>query len=684
MTGVSLYAIVDAIPGAGALLSDGHLIVVLATQATCCIAAGLAASYLWQRRAARAHRILLAGLLASIVMPLTYLLVRHLGLGILTPSVPVSYEPQNNDSFAESALMMSVNVSTLSASDAETGLSQIEDEELFDEAFAFDPTEPRFMDETLADPAHSDTSLPWPLLFFSGSLATGLALCGRLLWQFRLGRRLLVDAQAVDAGTLGDALAQARQRMGVDRPVHLRCSPYVRSPLIWCWGREPVLLVHRQTSRRPPHGDWVGIFCHELAHWKRLDHVTGLFCELLWCAVPWHPLLWWARGRLSALSEEACDDWVLAGGRVGVDYAESLLGLSPQAQLAFLPTVVGKEKAMKERICRILNDRCGNPHAGARWAVLVAVAALGTSVTVALAQPGPRISGGPEGPANPAEVSRPKPPRQAADQQRPLLIEGRRNVLNRLLDNLREQRQRTEAKVQERGDRQDNETVVLRSELAAIRNHIAVIERQLESLDQAQPGKAAGPGPARGVGRPAVDEPRLSRLQNRISEAEARLSGLEEQGKGDSAQAEQIRENLRQAREQMRTARQQAGAPGQFRPKSQEQPAPGRRADIQNRIRTLDKELQNQEDPQSDRAGQLRKEIRQLRAQMQQMDNRPPAEGQPPVKKPPVDGAPRPQVQLQDQVQKLQGQMSNLNRQMEQLQRTLDQLVQQRSAGQSS
>jgi beta-lactamase regulating signal transducer with metallopeptidase domain len=492
----------------------------------------------------------------------------------------------------------------------------IDGDDLFDDALVFDPTEPVFLDTLPIDPAAESSSLAWPAVLWSGSLLTSLALFARLLWQFALGRRLVQQAHPVEADGIRNALEKARARMGIRGSVQLLCSRDVCSPLIWCWRQVPALLVHKQTSDGLPRCDWVGIFCHELAHWRRLDHLTGLFGELLVCAAPWHPLLWWARGRLATLSEEACDDWVLAGGQPGVDYAESLLDLSPQAQMAFLPTVVGKEKAMKERIRRILKDRCGNPKAGMRWMLLVGAAALLTSATVALAQPGsPAPSDSREvAPAGRAQADRPARSRQLPPERREMALQGRRNVLNRMLENLRQQKRQAEASLQNKGDKQDDETAVLRSELATIENHIDAIERQLQTRDEPQ----AGPG-AKPVGQRPAAEQRLLRVQGRIKDAEAKLNKLEATGQGDSEQAQKLRQDLRVAREQLRVAREQpdAARPNRERPAAQpaRQPAPV-----------------------------------------------------------------RPQIQLQEQVQQLQNQMGDLNRQMEQVQRTLNRLVEQRPA----
>ena len=59
------------------------------------------------------------------------------------------------------------------------------------------------------------------------------------------------------------------------------------------------------------HDRWSAILCHELAHWKRADHLAALVAELLTCLLPWQPLAWVVRARMADLSELACDDWAL-------------------------------------------------------------------------------------------------------------------------------------------------------------------------------------------------------------------------------------------------------------------------------------------------------------------------------------------------------------------------------------
>jgi len=135
--------------------------------------------------------------------------------------------------------------------------------------------------------------------------------------------------------------------------------------------------------------DWAGVLCHELAHYKRRDHICGLLAELAVCILPWHPLLWWAKSRLVRLSEQACDDWVVATGQTGTDYAESLLDLTPGGQMAFVPAVVSSKRGLAGRIRRILQDNCGNPRTGVVWALVVSIMAVCLTVGVACAQTRP-------------------------------------------------------------------------------------------------------------------------------------------------------------------------------------------------------------------------------------------------------------------------------------------------------
>jgi beta-lactamase regulating signal transducer with metallopeptidase domain len=435
----------------GEILSESRLCLLLLTQGTACITLGLAGSYLLRRHASRAHQVLLIALLASVLMPASYIGVKHFGLGVLVAEVPAAPEASLD--------LQSVDTSAL------TEIPGVEVESAQVATEVAEPASLPFVSPT------EIVSLPWRAILLTCWAAAALILMARLAFRFILGIYLLQNARPVEAVHVRQALDEAGRRIGIAGPVDIRTSNKVCSPVIWCWSRTPTLLVQTDALEDTRPRDWVGVFCHELAHLKRLDHLAGLFAELLICLAPWHLLLWWARKQLLRFSEEACDDWVVAGGQIGVDYAESLLELSPQPELAFVPTVVGKEKTMKARICRIVQDRCGNPRIGRRWASIVTILILGLAVGVAFAQ------------RRPLQHEEPVLHEQK-EHQHELMMAGRRNVLGRLLEQLVDQARDIEAALRERGDDPGEDGYVMRAELEALHEHIEIVERQLRNLDR--------------------------------------------------------------------------------------------------------------------------------------------------------------------------------------------------------
>lgn len=480
-------------------------------QGTACAALGLAASYLLSRHPARAHQVLLAGVLTAVLTPALYLLVHHFGLGAFAASTgPALPEP------VETVLVELADIKELSAVEGVSVPPVVE----------------------LAEPPATVTPLPWRAILLRTWVVTSLLLLGRFVLRLGLGLHLLRVSEPLKCNKLQEALAAAKARVGVNASVRLRRSERVRSPVIWCWSRRPVLLVHDGAEEADANADWVSVFSHELAHWRRRDQFVGLLAELLTAAVPWHPLAWWIERRLLRLSEEVCDDWAVAGAPTGVDYAESLLNLSPERQWAFLPTVVGKEKAMKERIRRIVRDRCSNPKIGVRWTAAVCILAVLATVGVAFAQ------------RRPVERDR----REAEEREemrldaekRELAIAGRRNVLRRLLEQLVAQTRDIEASLRDGGDAMGEEGQVRRAELDALREHIALLERQLQALGRRDRGRDAPPEFER-----HADE--LRRHQHELMSRTGRLElELRELGDSQPDRRERVEAELRAVGEERR------------------------------------------------------------------------------------------------------------------------------------
>lgn len=579
------------------LLSETPLWMLLVAQSTGSIAAGLAASYALKRHPARAHQMLLIALATSVFMPTAYLLVRHFELGMLPAEV--SMAPSSDTSPAALAETPPIE-SPLAFTDVDLAVTEAIPEEPL-------PVAP-------AGPAR--TALPWSFILATGWAAVSTALLGRILLQFALGLRLLRASAPLETPSVLGALQTAKARLRIRRPVLIACHSTVRSPVIWCWSRTPVLLVQR-LDEDTPAGDWVGVFCHELAHLKRGDHLSGVFAEILAAAIPWHPLSWWARGRLARLSEEACDDWVLLGGQTPLDYAETLLHLSPQRRTTFLPTVVGKETTMKARIYRIVKDQCNDPRIGRRWALALCLLVTFTTTTVALAQRQRMPRQSPERPLAAEADQRGEPPQTPA-------LAGRRNVLERMLDQLVAQAEETEARLKERGERSDEETVMLHSELRTLREQIGMIERQLQALNRPGPRVAVPRRPSLDRSRPRGEAERLENLRARQNEIRARLDEI---GDPDNPEARELREQLARLDVETRQAeaRERARQAATSRASRAGTNKEGVIDDLRKHQDDIRARLNEIDDPDNAEARELRKQLEATRRQIDLMENAPAA-----------------------------------------------------------
>ncbi|MBN1806322.1 MAG: hypothetical protein JW837_13825 [Sedimentisphaerales bacterium] len=361
---------------------------LLLLQSTIFMALGLTGSFLFKRRAARAHQALLLGVIIALLLPFMSVLVNHYGLGLLEAesssskgAIPESAENTliTTKTVEDNAIAEPIIADTPMLLNDEPMPSSVTLKSL--------PQEPSVVKiEKPTVTGDLTEKIPWTGVFMWVWGLISLALLLRLIRTFILGIRLLHTAEALDNTRITEALFTARKKLGVRQNIDIRVSPTVRSPIIWCWSFRPILLVPAGTKSLTRHADWLGLFYHEIAHLKRLDHVVGLITELAVSLIWWHPLLWWAKQRLLFLSEQACDDWVLAGGQAGPDYADLLLNLLPEGRMAFVPTIVRKEKTMKERIYRIIKHPNNNPRAGWNWTLITLIVILSVAIGTAFAQ----------------------------------------------------------------------------------------------------------------------------------------------------------------------------------------------------------------------------------------------------------------------------------------------------------
>jgi beta-lactamase regulating signal transducer with metallopeptidase domain len=331
-------------------------------QSTIFLAAGLLGGFLLRRRSARAHRVLLLAMMAAVIVPAASILVKHYQLGMLTAKPAVIQPPVESHIIRETTGVISNNITEHSPVPVSRDLQP-------------------------AITGSNVVKFPWRSALLYAWTAVSLILAARLLVTFILGVRVLRNATPLDSEKIEQAIDKAKAKLSIRKQVQIHSSGNIQSPVIWCWRRLPVLLVPRATGL--PDIDWSGVLCHELAHYKRRDHLAGLLSELAVCLLPWQLLLWLTKSRLISLSEQACDDWVVASGQSGTDYAESLLNLTPEGQMAFVPAVVRSKTGLAGRVRRILKDSCGNPRTGAAWALASSVIAICLAAAIAFAQTKP-------------------------------------------------------------------------------------------------------------------------------------------------------------------------------------------------------------------------------------------------------------------------------------------------------
>ncbi len=190
------------------------------------------------------------------------------------------------------------------------------------------PTYPLPRPRAIQGPRHAATPAmaavgSWPVWLFGIWMIGALGVVARYAWGrmalHRLARSSTLDAESTVL------VQQTAQRMRIGRPVSLRNSDRVEMPMTWGVFRPQVVLPAAAIDWTPECRHRV--LQHELAHIQRLDAGTQLVAQAAATIFWFHPLVWYAVGRMRCERERACDDQVLTAGAVAADYASDLLAL---------------------------------------------------------------------------------------------------------------------------------------------------------------------------------------------------------------------------------------------------------------------------------------------------------------------------------------------------------------------
>ena len=164
----------------------------------------------------------------------------------------------------------------------------------------------------------------------AGTSVVLLYLAAGFVSAWRLRRRASAAAEAAreEVQTLAEAfeIAQPIRVVQTDLPT----TPMVLG--VW----RPSIVMPRDAAAWSEARRHV-VLLHELAHIKRRDCLTQILAQVV-CAAYWfNPLAWIAARVLRAERERACDDFVLAAGTRGSDYATHLLEIAQEVPARFTP-----------------------------------------------------------------------------------------------------------------------------------------------------------------------------------------------------------------------------------------------------------------------------------------------------------------------------------------------------------
>jgi beta-lactamase regulating signal transducer with metallopeptidase domain len=368
-------------------------------QSTAFLTLGIAASAAFSRWPARAHRILVLAIIAAIGTPLLSKAIRVREWGLLSQPVVIQVKSEADPGISKTTISGElVSERSPQVSNAQSsGLIRIGHADNRIQVSNRGPSNDLTGRLTVSSERDIEPVSKFPPIELRNGLITAWIVASLMtlvsfIVSFVTGCRIIRHSMAVTDPELKVSAAAAAKRMGIEAEPIILESDRVRCPAIWCWSRRPILLIPASFERSDSPIDWTAVFSHEIAHWRRLDHATTMLGEMLLCLMPWNPLVWWTKSRLSQFAELSCDDWVLASGTDSADYADSLLKLVPRRGNAMALAAVSTKSGLIARIRHILDDHRSSPRTGTVWTLACGTAVAMAIAAVALAQQGSAAS----------------------------------------------------------------------------------------------------------------------------------------------------------------------------------------------------------------------------------------------------------------------------------------------------
>lgn len=215
----------------------------------------------------------------------------------------------------------------------------------------------------------------WLLAWLVGVATVG----GRWMLAIRSSRRIVDEAERSRSPALRGLASRLADEAGVHRPFELLCGGNRQMPFTSGWLR-PTLILPKEAETWDRQTQEM-VLAHELAHIRRCDVAAQALAAAATSIYWFHPLVWWMASRLRSTAERAADDAVVSLGAKPADYADSLLRLARRYKGLRTLTAAAANARFEARLEALLaTGRRRGPVAPSRYLA----ALLGTAAIVAV------------------------------------------------------------------------------------------------------------------------------------------------------------------------------------------------------------------------------------------------------------------------------------------------------------
>ena len=200
-------------------------------------------------------------------------------------------------------------------------------------------------------------------IWLGGSI---VALTCLIVSGLRFSRLLRCSQIAHEEPALFDMVGKLCRRWNLRRAPRLRVVDARISPMLWTWLDGTTLVIPRSLVASLSAMQREMMLAHELAHFRRGDHLCRWLEAVVQSLYWWLPAVPWVRRRLHTSQEACCDAFVRQEfPDQGVDYCDALLKTSTWLQGIRPSPLFASElrtaTSLKRRMQRILEGKTASP-----------------------------------------------------------------------------------------------------------------------------------------------------------------------------------------------------------------------------------------------------------------------------------------------------------------------------------